>query len=142
MPGASRDTSDRGRQFGDAIRAAREAKGWTQDDLIERSGVSRATLLRWESGAARTPDSENVRKVFLALGLDAREAAVLLGYVTREEIALGPEPPRIFNATTEEVIEILEDPNVPEIEKQEWARYLRFRAGRDGQQAQRRRAAG
>lgn len=131
MAGANGDTRSRGERFGHAIRAAREAKGWTQDDLVERSGISRATLLRWESGNAQNPDAENVRRVFIALGINPREAAVLLGYVTREEIALGPEPQRVFDKTTEEVIEILEDPSVPEVEKQEWARYLRFRTGRD-----------
>jgi hypothetical protein len=81
-----------------------------------------------------------VRKVFAALGIDPREAPVLLGFVTREEMGLPPEPPRQFDVTTEEVISILEDPNVSDTEKREWVAYLRFRTQRAEQQPRRRRA--
>lgn len=68
--------------------------------------------------------------MFRALGIDLREAAVALGYLTRDEVGLGPEPPRVFDATVEEVIEILQDPNVSDTEKFEWVQYLRYRTGR------------
>lgn len=120
----------KGHAFSQLIRAGRKKKAWTQEDLIEESGVSRSTILRWEAGKVERPDPEQVRAVFRALGLDPREAAVALGYLTREEIGLSPEPPRVFDATVEEVIEILQDPNVSDAEKSEWVQYLKFRTGR------------
>lgn len=136
-----------GQRFAQAIRTARAQKGWTQDDLVEESGVSAPTIKRWEGGNSERPEPELVRRVFRALGLDPREAAVILGYVTREEMGLPQEPPRRFSVTVEQVIAILEDPEVPDREKEEWVRYLQFRTGRLGSEAEqarpaRRRAAG
>jgi len=34
--------------LGDSIREAREAKGWSQGDLAQRVGVTRAAVARWE----------------------------------------------------------------------------------------------
>jgi transcriptional regulator with XRE-family HTH domain len=136
-----RDTDDsRDVTFGAMVRAARAAKGWTQDDLVEESGISRTTISRWERGDGGRYDPDQVRAVFKALGLDIREALVLLGFVTREEIGLPPQSPRMFNATTEEVIAILEDPTVPEEQKREWTEYLRFRTQRERDQRRPRRA--
>ncbi|MDM4721117.1 helix-turn-helix domain-containing protein [Micromonospora sp. WMMA1363] len=128
----------RGRDFAQLIRGGRAAKGWTQEDVIEEAGLSRSTYLRWEAGRVERPDPEQVRAVCRVLGIDPREAAVALGYLTREEMGLGPEPPRILDATVEEVIEILQDPNVTEIEKREWVQYLRFRTGRPVESRRRR----
>jgi ribosome-binding protein aMBF1 (putative translation factor) len=40
---------DRDVTFGALVRSAREAKGWTQDELAEESGISRTTISRWEN---------------------------------------------------------------------------------------------
>lgn len=34
------------------LRAARVSKGWTQEQLAERLGVSRSTVFKWENGQA------------------------------------------------------------------------------------------
>lgn len=125
--------SDDYHPFAQMIRDGRKARGWTQEDLIEASGVSPATVARYEGykpGSRPHPEPENVRKIFNALGVDPREAAVVLGYLTRDEIGLGPTPPRVFDASVEEVISILQDPDVSDTEKVEWVEYLRFRTGR------------
>lgn len=132
---------DRDVTFGALVRTARLAKGWTQDDLVEESGVSRSTITRWEGGNGGRYDPDQVRAVFDALGLDIREAVVLLGFATRDQLGLPPTPPRLFTATTEEVIRILEDPDVPEDQKREWLEYLRFRTQQD-QKRRRPRKAG
>ncbi|NIL65014.1 helix-turn-helix domain-containing protein, partial [Salinispora arenicola] len=108
--------------------------------VIEEAGLSRSTYLRWEAGRVERPDPEQVRAVCRVLTIDPREAAVALGYLTREEIGLGPEPPRMFDATVEEVVQILQDPAVSEIEKREWVQYLKFRTGRPTESGRRRRA--
>jgi transcriptional regulator with XRE-family HTH domain len=118
------------RRFADLIRGTRESLGWTQDELAEASGVSRPTINRYETGKTGTPDPDTVRKIFLAMRLDPRRIPVILGYVTAEEMGLPADEPRVFDASVEEVIRILQDPNVDRATKAEWVEYLRFRAQR------------
>lgn len=124
-------TGDRDVTFGALVRAARESKGMTQDDLAEATGISRTTISRWERGDGGRYEPDQVRVVFDALGIDIREAVVALGFATRDQLGLPPAPPRMFTATIEEVIQILEDPAVPEDQKREWVEYLRFRTQRE-----------
>jgi transcriptional regulator with XRE-family HTH domain len=111
MPGSTNDTS--GRLFARVIRDGRARLGWTQDDLIDESGVSRATILRWEAGGVRNPNPENVRAVCAALGLDVREAIVALGLATREELELPPPVPKLA-AALERAQRLLLDPKIPD----------------------------
>lgn len=41
------------RRMGEKIRAARRAKGWSQEDLSDRVGVRASTVSSWERGTAR-----------------------------------------------------------------------------------------
>ena len=43
----------RGVQIGQAIREAREAKGWSQVELAARLKVAAETVCRWETGSMR-----------------------------------------------------------------------------------------
>lgn len=140
------DDDTPGARLARVLREARHRKGWTQDDLVAESGVSAPTIKRWELGTAERPDPELVRAVFHALDLDIREAPVILGFVTREEMGLPPEPPRQFSGDIEEVIAILSSPKFSDAEKREWTAYLRYRAQQQRDQEQqapvRRRRAG
>jgi transcriptional regulator with XRE-family HTH domain len=55
------------------IREARDARGWTQDELAERLGVSRAVVSRWENGHTPPTVPEQVNALVLALGLSPEE---------------------------------------------------------------------
>ncbi len=125
------------RRFATLIRETREYRGWSQDDLAERAGVSRPTINRYEQAKTRTPDPDTARAIFAALRLDARRIPVLLGYVTEEEMGLPADGARMFHATTEEAIAILEDPTVDPRKKAEWVEFLRFRAAQDDRQVRR-----
>lgn len=127
-------------RFAELIRSTREHRGWSQDDLADRAGVSRPTINRYEQGKTRTPDPETARSIFRALQLDPRRIPVVLGYVTEEEMGLPPEPPRMFTATTEDAIAILEDPTIDPRSKAEWVEFLRFRAAQADKPQDRRRA--
>lgn len=133
-----------GRRFGRLIREARLRKGWTQDDVVARSDVSMPTLRRWEAGNAERPEPDLVRSVTRALDIDAREAPVALGYVTREEMGLPPEPPRQFDLNLEQLIAIFEDPEVPASVKEEVRQFALFRTrpAEEPERPARRRAAG
>ena len=39
-------------QIGERIRAARQERGWTQEQLAEAVGVSRSAVAQWETGRA------------------------------------------------------------------------------------------
>src|SRR5262249_38297445 len=70
-----------GKALATLIRDARQAKGWRQEDLEIISGVSRQTIIQYESGRAVAPEPAKIRAVLLALDVDPREAPVALGYV-------------------------------------------------------------
>lgn len=114
-------------RFARVVREARQQRGWSQDDLADAAEVSRPTVQRYEYAKTATPDPEAARRIFRALGLDPRLIPVVLGFVTAEEMALPPEPPRVFEPSLEEVIAIWEDPDVPVATKREWAEYLKYR---------------
>lgn len=116
----------RGEAFANLIRKGRRAKGWTQDRLVEESGVSRSTVLRWEGGDASRPDPDQVRAVCLALGIDPRRAAVALGYLTADEVAAMDSQGRPLTVEEEEILAILRDPQVPSVKKAPLVDYLRF----------------
>lgn len=115
---------ERGERFAQLIRNARRTAGVSQDDVAHHTGISRSQIIRWESGGASRPDPGYVRAVCTFLGIDPRDAAIALGYLSREE-AYGASP-RLLPAMVEEVIELLADPTVPDEQKNQWIDYLRF----------------
>jgi transcriptional regulator with XRE-family HTH domain len=136
------DEDDPLRRFAALIRSTREYRGWSQDDLAERAGVSRPTINRYEQAKTKAPQPEQARAIFIALRLDPRRIPVLLGYVTEEEMGLPPDTAREFHATTEDAIAILEDPKVDSRRKAQWLDYLRFLAGQEAHDEEGRRRAG
>jgi transcriptional regulator with XRE-family HTH domain len=123
--GVPMPVDDRGKAFAKLIIDGRQKRSWRQDDLVAASGVSRRLLTRWEGGEAERPDPEKVRAVCLALGIDPREAAVALGYLTEDEIAPA-KPARPLDPEEQEILEILRDPTVPSAEKAPLIATLRF----------------
>jgi len=55
------------KELGDEIRKQRDDVGWTQDDLAQRSGLSRVTINKIEMGH-RAPNLQNLAKISAALG--------------------------------------------------------------------------
>jgi transcriptional regulator with XRE-family HTH domain len=52
----------------EALRQAREKRGWTQVQLADRAGISQSLLARYESGEY-LPGAENLVRVADALGI-------------------------------------------------------------------------
>jgi len=117
------DDSAGAESFADLIGNARRAKGWSQEDLEQESGVSRSTISRWERGLADRPEPQHVRSVCTALGIDPRRAAVALGYLTEEEISPGDDA---LPAEVEEVLQILQSGNISAESRREWINYLKY----------------
>jgi transcriptional regulator with XRE-family HTH domain len=102
-----------GRRFATLIKDARKAKGLTQDDLSAASGVTRQTIIRYESGEASAPRSDQVRAVCSALGIDPRDATIALGFVTREELGF-PPPPSPLQPELLDIQRFLADERIPQ----------------------------
>lgn len=69
------DTRHRETDLGRMLFEARERKGWSQERLSRESGISRATISKWESGQVETPKMATTRK--LADALDVPVEALL-----------------------------------------------------------------
>ena len=54
---------------GDALRLRRLAAGWRLQDLAQRIGVSKTTVIRWEMGE-NAPTSKHVRALAQALDVE------------------------------------------------------------------------
>ena len=56
--------------MGEKILNMRKARGWSQEDLAVRVGVSRQAVSRWESGTAK-PDAEKIIAICDLFGVSA-----------------------------------------------------------------------
>ena len=56
--------------IGEKILNMRKARGWSQEELAERVGVSRQAVSRWESGTAK-PDADKIISICDLFGVSA-----------------------------------------------------------------------
>jgi len=61
------------------LKTARDKRGWTMDELAERSGVSKATISRIEAGDVANPSNDTVARLETALRL--RRGTLVFGQV-------------------------------------------------------------
>ncbi|MBB4747772.1 helix-turn-helix domain-containing protein [Actinoplanes lobatus] len=107
------DVTPEGAAFAELLRSARKDAGLLQDDVIQRSGVSRSTYLRWEAGDGVRPDLRYVRKVCQVLGINPRRAAIALGLVTPADLDLAPDESE-YDPMVVEINRVLADASVPD----------------------------
>ena len=69
----------------DKLKQYRKARGWTQDDLAERSGFSRSSIINWESGK-RAPRTVDIDKLAMVLGVSARDLVTDASNTANNEI--------------------------------------------------------
>jgi transcriptional regulator with XRE-family HTH domain len=86
-PASSRNARDRGVQLGEAIRRARQARGWTRDELAAHAGIAPRTLVRLEAEGTTGPSfflvADLARALELSLAdLDAHTRPGLTGLVS------------------------------------------------------------
>ena len=56
--------------LGEKILNMRKARGWSQEELADRAGVSRQAVSRWESGSAK-PDADKIIAICDFFGISA-----------------------------------------------------------------------
>jgi transcriptional regulator with XRE-family HTH domain len=59
--------------MGDHVKSLRDSKGWTQEKLAERAGVTQSFISQIERGARVKLSLENAGKIAHALGVDVSE---------------------------------------------------------------------
>lgn len=59
------------------LKRARSQRGWTMDELADRSGVSKATISRIEAGDVTNPSNHTVASLEVALKL--RRGSLVFG---------------------------------------------------------------
>lgn len=64
---------------GTDLKTARDRRGWTMDELAQRSGVSKATISRIEAGEVSNPSNDTVASLETALKL--RRGSLVFGQV-------------------------------------------------------------
>lgn len=77
------------KKLGDKIKEARKKKGWTLDELAQKSGVSKAYLSQLENSDSEKPSAEKLYNIAVALSVSIAE---LLGKKL-EKIKDGEEIP-------------------------------------------------
>jgi transcriptional regulator with XRE-family HTH domain len=73
------------KERGEVIRAARETRGWTPDDLADRARLSRQGLIKIEQGRTKEPRRSTLEGIADALGMSVERL-----YVSENAIA---DPP-------------------------------------------------
>ena len=74
--------------MGEKILNMRKARGWNQEELAERIGVTRQAVSRWESGAAK-PDADKIIAICDLFGVSADY--LLRDQYSGEESGVQPE---------------------------------------------------
>lgn len=71
--------------FGEELKKIRDSKGMTVNQLAIYSGVSAASISRYESGERATPKPPTIKKLAKGLKMDYGTLMKIAGYVDLEE---------------------------------------------------------
>lgn len=69
------------------LRVLRKARGWTQADLAEASGLTRSHVSRLEGGDIRLPSRERLHRLAQALGTTPDDLLAAAGYRADDQTA-------------------------------------------------------
>lgn len=78
--------------FGEELKKLRESKGMTVNQLAIYSGVSSASISRYETGDRSTPKPPTIEKLAKGLKVDYKRLMVMAGYVepNKKESEMSP----------------------------------------------------
>lgn len=78
-------------ELGRMLRAARLAKGWTQEELEARSGVSQTNISTIESGKTQRPEDATLYALGSVLDVAIDDLRAAMGWVIRKGVEAGEE---------------------------------------------------
>ncbi|MEV6924036.1 helix-turn-helix transcriptional regulator [Dactylosporangium sp. NPDC051485] len=82
-----------GERLASLLRDRRQALGYTLAHVVAESGVSESAIKRYERGLIESPNPAQIVAICKVLGINPREAAIAVGFGTREDFGLPPEEP-------------------------------------------------
>ncbi len=91
--------------FGQKLRSARKKRGMTQKELAEAVGAKHNSVSNWEKDLNR-PDTDTIRRICDALGVDANELFEEKG-LSDVEFALFGEVKQLSREDQEDVLEFI-----------------------------------
>jgi len=71
-------------EFGERLRTLRKARGWTQADLGNASGLTRSHISRLEAGDIQLPSRDRLHRLAQALGTTPDDLLTAAGYRIEE----------------------------------------------------------
>ena len=92
------------------VRQIREAKGWTQADLAEASGINQGFISKVENGTAN-PTLDKIEIIARALGVQPYELFSPDGLKARALMAIGQMPDAKAEAAVVVLEAMVSDPN-------------------------------
>lgn len=73
----------------------RDARGWSRQDLADKSGIPYPTIARWEQPKGRArPDHDGVQALARVFDIPAQRVLALIGYPVRESADNGERAKR------------------------------------------------
>ena len=96
-------------RFGDRLRLYREAAGFSQEQLAERTGLSSNAIGALERGERKRPYPDTIRRLAEALGL-SDEARSQLAASSRERVERAPAPSAESGAESQGAVELPGEP--------------------------------
>jgi transcriptional regulator with XRE-family HTH domain len=79
--------------IGEKIKQLREEKDWAQQELADKTGISRPTISQIENGMVHSPSADNLIKIANALEVDVNELFVAAGY----QVSASAEKQKLIN---------------------------------------------
>ena len=80
MQRTNTDTIGHGQRIGSFIRATREDRGLSSQELSTRSGLPKGTISKIENGLAGRPKTDSLDRIARVLGISLAELYVAAGY--------------------------------------------------------------
>jgi transcriptional regulator with XRE-family HTH domain len=104
--------------FGEELKKLREGRGYTVNQLAMYSGVSSASISRYETGDRGTPKPPTIKKLAKGLKMDYKELMKIAGHVEDEQEEVTTLPKSNVEYVIKEIIEKyevnLEEPGAKE----------------------------
>lgn len=86
---------------GDRIREEREFRGWTQQELADKTGFSKSSIANWETGR-RSPQQKFIEKIAKAMNISPKD-------LTDEDFEREIKAPTLYELMADGILQPVKD---------------------------------
>jgi len=86
---------------GDRIREEREFRGWTQQELADKTGFSKSSIANWETGR-RSPQQKFIEKIAKAMNISPKD-------LTDEDFEREIKAPTLYEMLADGILQPVKD---------------------------------